>query len=132
MAKISKEEQARREGMSYALRIAKDKGIGALEEEMRMRSAINLPVGVPKTALDEFVIKVKTNILDCVLILMCVTLHQEFGFGQTRCQRAITHLNQLAEDLCDDCATWQEHIEMLEKECNIELAIRSNDEDVRF
>lgn len=29
MAKISKEEQARREGMAYALRLAKEKGIDA-------------------------------------------------------------------------------------------------------
>ena len=31
MAKISKEEQARREGMAYALRIAKEKGVEELE-----------------------------------------------------------------------------------------------------
>lgn len=32
MAKLSKEEQARREGMSYALRVAREKGIDGLEE----------------------------------------------------------------------------------------------------
>lgn len=38
MAKLSKEEMARREGMAYALRIAKEKGIDALEEDLKMRT----------------------------------------------------------------------------------------------
>ena len=38
MAKISKEEQARREGMAYALRIAKEKGVDGLEHEIKMRA----------------------------------------------------------------------------------------------
>lgn len=48
MAKINKEEAARREGMSYALRIAKEQGIDALEEDLKMRNAIGLPINVPK------------------------------------------------------------------------------------
>lgn len=35
MARIDKEEQARREGMAYALLIAKEKGIDALEEDLK-------------------------------------------------------------------------------------------------
>ena len=38
-----KEEAARREGMSYALNIAKKKGIKALEEELNFRNATNNP-----------------------------------------------------------------------------------------
>lgn len=37
--KINKEEKARREGMSYALRIAKEKGIEGLEEELNSGTA---------------------------------------------------------------------------------------------
>ena len=42
MAKLSKEEQARREGMSYALRVAREKGIDGLEEELKFRQAYDV------------------------------------------------------------------------------------------
>ena len=63
MAKISKEEQARREGMAYALRLAKEKGIDALEEDLKMRNAINLPLRVSKADLSKFSENVKYNIV---------------------------------------------------------------------
>ncbi len=43
MARMSKEEQARREGMAYALRFAREKGLDALEADLKMRNAIDLP-----------------------------------------------------------------------------------------
>ena len=56
---LSKEEQARREGMAYALRLAKEKGIDALEEDLKMRNAIDLPLRVSKADLDKFSDNVK-------------------------------------------------------------------------
>ena len=49
MAKLSKEEQARREGMSYALRVAREKGIDGLEEELRFRQAYDVPLKISQT-----------------------------------------------------------------------------------
>ena len=43
MARMSKEEQARREGMAYALSFAREKGLDALEADLKMRNAIDLP-----------------------------------------------------------------------------------------
>ena len=59
MARMSKEEQARREGMAYALRIAKEKGIEALEEDLKMRNVIDLPCRVSKADLSKFSENVK-------------------------------------------------------------------------
>ena len=36
MAKLDKEEQARREGMAYALKVAREKGIDGLEENKQL------------------------------------------------------------------------------------------------
>ena len=44
----NKEESARREGMAYALRIAKEKGIEALEKELEFRNITNIPIKVSK------------------------------------------------------------------------------------
>jgi hypothetical protein len=130
MARIDKEEQARREGMAYALRIAKEKGIDALEEDLKMRNAIGLPVGVDRKALNQFTENVKFNTVDTMVILMAVTLHDEFGFGEKRVQRAIDRFMFKANCLDEDYTTWQEQIEILKEELGIELSIRANDKDV--
>ena len=131
MARIDKEEQARREGMAYALRIAKEKGIDALEEDLKMRNAIGLPVGVDRKALNQFTENVKFNTVDTMVILMAVTLHDEFGFGEKRVQRAIDRFMFKANCLDEDYTTWQEQIEILKEDLGIELSIRANDKDVR-
>lgn len=131
MARIDKEEQARREGMAYALRIAKEKGIDALEEDLKMRNAIGLPVGVDRKALNQFTENVKFNTVDTMVILMAVTLHDEFGFGEKRVQRAIDRFMFKANCLDEDYTTWQEQIEILKEELGIELSIRANNKDVR-
>lgn len=131
MTRIDKEEQARREGMAYALRIAKEKGIDALEEDLKMRNAIGLPVGVDRKALNQFTENVKFNTVDTMVILMAVTLHDEFGFGEKRVQRAIDRFMFKANCLDEDYTTWQEQIEILKEELGIELSIRANDKDVR-
>lgn len=46
-------EEARREGMAYALKIAKTKGIEGLEEECKFRGATKMPLALPKNAIDE-------------------------------------------------------------------------------
>ena len=130
MARMNKEEQARREGMAYALRIAKEKGIDALEEDLKMRNAIGLPVGVDRKALNQFTENVKFNTVDTMVILMAVTLHDEFGFGEKRVQRAIDRFMFKANCLDEDYTTWQEQIEILKEELGIELSIRANDKDV--
>ena len=52
--KISKEEKARREGMAYALKIAKEKGVDGLEEEIRFRNVSLAPIVIPRKELTEF------------------------------------------------------------------------------
>lgn len=92
MAKSSKEEQARREGMAYALRIAKEKGIDALEEDLKMRNAIDLPLRVSKADLDKFSDNVKYNTILYIKILMAVTMHDEFGLVTKELSRCLKDL----------------------------------------
>ena len=50
----SKEELARREGMSYALRYAKEHGLEALEEDLKRRQAYNIPIRISNKELQSF------------------------------------------------------------------------------
>lgn len=78
MSRISKEEQARREGMAQALRIAKKNGIEGLEADLKMRNAIDLPCRATKEDLDKFSENVKYNVVFYIKTLMAVTMHDEF------------------------------------------------------
>lgn len=131
MAKLNKEEQARREGMSYALRIAKEKGIEALEEDLKMRNAVGLPIPLSQKKLDEFSENIKAQMYDCTMILWAVTLRDELGFGEKRIQKVLDRFNKKAECLNEDYTTWKEQIDIIREECNIELAIRENNKNVQ-
>jgi hypothetical protein len=131
MGKISKEEQARLQGMSYALKVAKEKGIDGLENDLKMRNIVGLPIPVSRKALDECIMNIKNNVVDTFIVLLAATLHDEFGFGEKRVQRAIDRFNFKAECIADDYCTWDDHIQIVKDELGIELTIRKNDKDVK-
>lgn len=128
----SKEEQARREGMSYALRYAKEHGLEALEQDLKKRGAYNIPIRISDKELKEFTDNAKTMLLDTVLILSSMTLHDEFGFGKERLSRFIERFNQKAECIGEDYTSWQDQIDILKEECGIEFQLRMNEKDVRI
>ena len=128
----SKEEQARRDGMSYALRYAKEHGLEALEQDLNKRWAYNIPIRISDKELKEFTDNAKMMLLDTVLILSSMTLHDEFGFGKERLSRFIERFNQKAECIGEDYTSWKDQIDILKEECGIEFQLRMNDKDVRI
>lgn len=128
----SKEELARREGMSYALRYAKEHGLEALEEDLKRRQAYNIPIRISNKELQCFTDNAKNMMLDTVLILASVTLHDEFGFGRERLERFKRRFNFKAECIGEDYTDWQDQIDILKEECGLEYIIRQNDKNVRI
>lgn len=80
----NKEESARREGMAYALRIAKEKGIEALEKELEFRNITNIPIKISKGQVEAFVEETKQTMFDTILLMSCYSLRDAFGFGNKR------------------------------------------------
>ncbi len=131
MSRKDTEEQARREGMAYALMIAQDKGVDGLAEELKFRNITQIPIAVSRKACDLCITRIKENTIDTVLVLMAATMHDEFGFGEKRVQQAINRFEEKAECLNEDYCTWEDHIQMIKDEMGIELKIRMFDEDVK-
>lgn len=52
--------------------------------------------------------------------------HDEFGFGETQCQRFLDRMNQKAECMIDDFCTWEDYIQTIKEELNINMQIRWN------
>lgn len=123
MAKIDKQGQWHREGMAFAFKVAKEKGFEGLEQEIRFRNITKCPITIPKSAMDDFINEVKTTTLETVLIMTIAVLHDEFGFGQKRCQQMVDRFNKKAECLADDYCSWRDYIDMIKEEIGIELNI---------
>lgn len=115
--------QGRNEGISFALKIAKEKGIDALENECKFRNLTNMPSQVDKVAAERAIEEIKARVLDTVLIMSIAVLHDEFDFGSLYCSRFKERFNKKAECLADEYVTWADYTEMIEEELKIELTI---------
>lgn len=132
MARLDKEEVARRSGMMYALKIAKEKGIEGLEEEIKYRNITEIPIAIKRDKLNECIENIKLNTIDTILVLSAVTLRDEFGFGKERLARFIERFNLKTDCLVEDYCTWDDLRQNLEEECGIKLSIRQNNKNVRL
>ena len=77
MAKLSKEELARRDGMKFALKIAKEKGIEGLEEEIKYRGINSRPQTLDRAALHDFENRTRDQITDCIKKMKIWVLYTE-------------------------------------------------------
>lgn len=59
--------------------------------------------------------------------LMCLSLHEEFGFGKERCTRLIQRINALAEEHEHDEVYWH-HVDSVMKDIGVDFAKENYDE----
>lgn len=126
MAKIDDYMRGRTEGMELALRIVKDKGIEELEKEVKFRNRTGISLNVTRQELNAATVKIKNMTLDTFTILGIATLHDEFGFGQTRCQRFMDKMAEGVELLAADLATWEDFKDEINRQLNMDVKIRWN------
>ena len=67
------------------------------------------------------------DVQSAIAILCVAAVHDEFGFGEKRCRRLIAKMEEGAEYLMDDLATWNDYINEIKDQLNIDLRIRWND-----
>lgn len=127
MAKRDDLLQGRAEGMAFALRIAREGGVEALEREILMRNIWGLQVNVPMKDIQEIKTKITLRVIDIIRVVALLTLHDEFGFGR---DRGIRFLNRF--DLKVDCVsseddgqsvTLEDYINLVNDEMGISLKI---------
>ena len=124
MSKEQDKARARIEGMEYALKLAKEKGIEALEQEVKWRNASGIGCRISREELNEASDAIKLRTLDTVLALASLTLRDEFDFGKTRLKRFIERFNSKTEFIADGEVTWDDILDVIKDEVNIDLGIR--------
>ena len=120
-------QQYRNDGMAYAYKIAKEKGIETLEKEIKYRKATFLPSAVQEKDITKFVDETKENCLDTVLIMAMMVLRDEFDFGEVRLNRFKERFNLKSECISNDSTTWKDLQQILQDETRVKTRIRNAD-----
>lgn len=138
MKKLSKEEEARRAGMAYALKIAKEKGVDGLEEELKRRGALFAPIFLAQKELDTFTNNVKIHTIGTITAMAEYTLRNKFGFGNRgrngkrgRMDEFKHWMNFYAESVVEDYLTIDDMVENLNEETGVDLWFKKNDRSVK-
>ena len=113
--------QGRTEGMEFALRLAKDKGIEELEKEVRFRNRTGISLNLTRQELAAGSQNIKNMTFDTMLAMSLMVLRDEFDFGKKRLERFKDRFTQKATSLADDYCTWLD-----KEETGIDLEIRIN------
>lgn len=116
MNKMREYERGREDGLSLALRIAKEGGIEALEKEIRFRGITGIHTSLASK--------------DLFTVMSVAVLHDEFGFGEKRCQCYMDGINKAAEYIVDGLATWPDYISAIKEEIGLDLRIRWDGREV--
>lgn len=130
MNKMREYERGREDGLSLALRIAKEGGIEALEREIKFRGVTGIHTSLASKDLDKASEQIKEITLDTFTVMSVAVLHDEFGFGKKRCQRYMDGINKAAEYIVDGLATWPDYISAIKEEIGLDLRIRWDGREV--
>lgn len=126
MSKLDQYMQGRTEGMEFALRLAKDKGIEELEKEVRFRNRTGVSLNLTRQELAAGSQNIKNMTFDTMLAMSLMVLRDEFDFGKKRLERFKDRFTQKATSLTDDYCTWLDIIDTIKEETGIDLEIRIN------
>lgn len=129
MNKMREYERGREDGLDLAYRIVQQGGIEALKKELKFRGVTGIKTSLAAKDLGKAGEAIKEMTLDTITILALAVLHDDFGFGEKRCQKFMDGMDRGAQFLVEDLATWPDYIESIKEQMGIDVTIRWNDTD---
>ena len=82
MGKQNDLNEGRSQGILYAYKIAKEKGIEALEEEIRYRNITNVNILVPKAEMLKASEKIRAHCTTVAIVVALATLIEDYGYSE--------------------------------------------------
>ena len=98
MAKISREEIARRSGMLFGWNVLKEDGIDGLENELEYREETHTPICLTKQEAERYIQGPKHRSTDTIMVLAMITLLDEFGMKKKRLEKFRAAYEQKVEE----------------------------------
>lgn len=123
--KISKEYRIEMQAMSHALKIAKEKGIDALEEELKMRGALKMPLTVSAAKGRAWVEQAANDTVETVLLMSLCVLRDEFGFGEKRLNQFQDRYAEKVDCLNKGYVNWEDLQEEMKEKLGKDFNITS-------
>lgn len=99
MAKIDKFTQARNDGLARALQIVETEGIDALKKEVAFRRAIPVQFELKRKVAEQMLSESLKRMFGTLTTVTYKCLHDEFGFGKERLQKAEARITKDCEEI---------------------------------
>ena len=122
MNKMREYERGREDGLDLARRITREGGLEDLEKECRFRGVTGIHTSLARKDLDKASEKIKQLVSECCVIMAIAVLHDEFGFGQKRCQKFMAGMDKVSDYIDQGLAEWIDYVQAIKEELGIELS----------
>ena len=124
MGKRSDYDSGRMDGLLLAQKIVHADGIEALDKEIKFRGAYKIHSALATKELDAATEQIKQITYETMMVAVLSVVHDEFGFGQKRCQRLVDRFSKLTSYLDKGWLFWMDLIESIEKDLKLKLDFR--------
>lgn len=118
-------DRGRSHGLQLAMRILKEagdkQGYELIREEIRLRGKLNLNVNLSMKEIEEGLEPIKKCMYESFLCQALMTIHDEFGFGKTRCERFLKRWNLKTDCLGSGLVTWGDNVQCIKEELGIDV-----------
>lgn len=117
-------QQGRNDGLALALKIVREGGADALEEEIKIRGITGISVNLSQKELTQALEPIKDLTIRTMLAMSVATIRDEFKFGRDRLQRFVNRFMEKTECLADGWVSWQDICQNIQEETGIQIEFR--------
>lgn len=114
-------QKGRNDGLALALKIVREGGADALEEEIKARGVTGINVNLSQRELEQALTPIKDLTIRTLLAMSVSSLRDEYGFGKERLQRFVDRFMKKTECLMAGWVTWKDICENIEEETGIQI-----------
>ena len=112
-------------GLKMALRMMRDsgnkQGHELIKEELRKRGVMKIPMSVTEKEMDRATVQIKAYLYEAFMCQVLMVLRDRFDFGEIRCKRFADGWNRKADALNDALVKWEENVQAIKDELNIDV-----------
>lgn len=114
-------QKGRNDGLALAMKIVREGGKDALEEEMRVRGVTGINVNLTEKELVQALLPIKEMTIRTVLAMSLAVLRDEFGFGKARLQKFMDRFTEKSACLSGGWVSWADICQNIQAETGIEI-----------
>lgn len=123
MSQADKLNEARGDGMWYAVRRIKEVGLEEFEKELNWRNSVGVYTTIKTDEMRRMHEKMRDFIQTRILIITHLVLHDEFGFGKKRLKQFMRRYNVKMDGLVGDYVTWADYSKLFTELTGEELEL---------